>query len=140
MRHLILHGEFDLSIDDKNRFLIPSEIRKRMEPERDGNAFFMVIGADRRPYIYTERYYESLVEQQPAELSPGRDRLAYDRRMFGTACYLEPDKQGRVLIPDQVRKRTGLEKEVTLVGVRDHMELWNRAEWEAEREKLFAGT
>ena len=109
-----------------------------MDPERDGTAFWLLIGADRRPYIYTEKYYESLVEQEPAQLSPGRDRLAYDRRMFGTSCYLEPDKQGRVLIPDQVRKRTGLDKEVTLVGVRDHMELWNRAEWEAEREKLFA--
>jgi DNA-binding transcriptional regulator/RsmH inhibitor MraZ len=36
-----------------------------------------------------------------------------------------------------VRKRTALEKEVTLVGVRDHLELWNRRDWEAERERLF---
>ena len=139
MRHLILHGEYEVSIDDKNRFLIPAEIRKRMDPERDGVAFFLVIGADRRPWVYTERFYESLVSEVPATMSPGLDRLAYDRRVFGTAAYMEPDKQGRVLIPEAMRRRTALDKEVTLVGVRDHLEIWNRPEWEAERERLFAG-
>ena len=139
MRHLILHGEYEVSIDDKNRFLIPAEIRKRMDPERDGVAFFLVIGPDRKPWIYTERFYESLVSEVPATMSPGLDRLAYDSRVFGTAAYMEPDKQGRVLIPEAMRKRTALDKEVTLVGVRDHLEIWNRPEWEAERERLFAG-
>ena len=79
MRHLILHGEYEISIDDKNRFLIPAEIRKRMDPERDGTAFYLVIGQDRRPWIYTERFYESLSSDLPAELKPGLDRLAFDR-------------------------------------------------------------
>lgn len=139
MNHLLLLGEFEINIDDKNRFLIPADIRKRMDPERDGTAFYMVIGADRRPWIYPERFYEALASAEPAALIPGRDRLAVDRRLFGTASYLEPDKQGRVLIPDAVRKRTGLNREVTLVGVRDHLELWNRPDWEAERERLFDG-
>ena len=76
MRHLILHGEYELTIDDKNRFLIPAEIRKRMDPERDGGAFFLVIGPDRRPWMYTERYYEQMVSELPAQMSPGLDRLA----------------------------------------------------------------
>ena len=139
MRHLILHGEYELTIDDKNRFLIPAEIRKKMDPERDGGAFFLVIGPDRRPWMYTERFYEQMVSELPAQLTPGMDRLAYDRRVFGTAEYLEPDKQGRVLIKETMRKRTALDREVTLVGVRDHLEIWNRPEWEAERERLFAG-
>jgi MraZ protein len=139
VRHLILHGEYEIAIDDKNRFLIPAEIRKRMDPERDGLAFYLVIGPDRRPWLYTERFYEQLSSELPAELSPGRDRLAFDRRMYGTASLMEPDKQGRVLISESMRKRTALNKEVTLVGVRDHLEIWNRPEWEAERERLFAG-
>jgi MraZ protein len=139
LEHLLLHGEYELNIDDKNRFLIPAEIRKRMHPERDGQAFYLVIGPDRRPWMYPEKSYQALVATVPAELSPGRDRLAFDRRMFGTAAYLEPDKQGRVLIPDATRRRTGLDKEVTLVGVRDHLEIWNRPDWEAERERLFEG-
>ncbi len=110
-----------------------------MDPERDGSAFFLVIGPDRRPWLYTERFYESLLETEPSDLTPGRDLLARDRRMFGTAAYLEPDKQGRVLIPDAARKRTAIDKEFTLVGVRDHMEIWNREEWAQERERLFDG-
>ena len=117
--------------------MIPSEIRKRMDPERDGEAFFLVFGPDRRPWMYPERYYESLVSAEPAEMKPGIGRLEYDRRVFGTASYLEPDKQGRVLIPESMRRRASLQKEVTLVGVRDHLEIWNRPEWEAERERLF---
>ncbi len=68
MRHLILHGEYELTIDDKNRFLIPAEIRKMMNPERDGEAFFLVIGTDRRPWMYPERYYEALVGAQSVPL------------------------------------------------------------------------
>ena len=110
-----------------------------MEPDRDGGAFFLVIGPDRRPWMYTERFYEQMVSELPTQMSPGLDRLAYDRRVFGTAAFLEPDKQGRVLIPETMRKRTALDREVTMVGVRDHLEIWNRPEWETERERLFDG-
>ena len=47
------------------------------------------------------------------------------------------DKQGRVLLPDKMLKRAGIGKDVTLAGVKDHMELWNRSEWEDERDALL---
>ena len=58
MRHLILYGEYELTIDDKNRLLVPSEVRKAIVPERDGEAFFLVVGINRVPWLYAERYYE----------------------------------------------------------------------------------
>jgi MraZ protein len=51
---------------------------------------------------------------------------------------IEWDKQGRVLFPDKFLKRSGVGKDVTLLGVRDHLELWSRTDWEAEREALAA--
>jgi MraZ protein len=138
LRHLVLYGNYELTVDDKNRFLVPSEVRKKLDPERDGEAFFLVTGRDGRLWLYPERHYELLVSRDPSELTPSEDTLAFDRLMLGTASRVEWDKQGRVLLPDKALKRAGIGKEVTLVGARDHLELWNRAEWETEREQLEA--
>jgi MraZ protein len=131
-----LYGDHELSIDDKNRMLIPSEIRKQLDPERDGDAFFLVPGTDRRPWLYPERWYQELVGQQRSELTPDEDTLAYDRMTLGMASRIEWDKQGRVLLPEKFIKRAGLGKEVTLVGARDHLELWPREAWEKEWQML----
>jgi MraZ protein len=136
LRHPVLFGEYDLNIDDKNRLLIPSEVRSRIKPEEDGDAWFMVIGTDRRPWLYPERYYEQLVMRVPGDITPEHDQHQFDQWHFAVISRLEPDKQGRVLLPDKNLKRAGIKKEVTLIGVRDHLELWNRADWEARREEL----
>ena len=136
MRHLVLYGNYELTVDDKNRILVPSEVRKKLDPERDGEAFFLVTGRDGRLWLYPERHYEQLVSRDPSELTPSEDTLAFDRLMLGLASRVEWDKQGRVLLPDKALKRAGIGKEVTLVGARDHLELWNRADWESEREQL----
>jgi len=136
LRHLVLSGNYELTVDDKNRILVPSEVRKKLDPERDGEAFFLVTGRDGRLWLYPERHYELLVSRDPSELTPSEDTLAFDRLMLGLASRVEWDKQGRVLLPDKALKRAGIGKEVTLVGARDHLELWNRADWESEREQL----
>ena len=136
MRHLVLYGNYELTVDDKNRILVPSEVRKKLDPERDGEAFFLVTGRDGRLWLYPERHYELLVSRDPSELTPSEDTLAFDRLMLGLASRVEWDKQGRVLLPDKALKRAGIGKEVTLVGARDHLELWNRSDWEIEREQL----
>ena len=137
MRH-VLYGEHELSIDDKNRMLVPAEIRKQIDPKLDGEAFFLVLGIDGRPWLYPEKHYEELVSRQRSELTPDEDSLAYDRMNLGMASRIEWDKQGRVLFPEKFLKRSGIGKEVTLLGVRDHLELWPRAAWEAERQILEA--
>ena len=138
MRHPVLFGEYELNVDDKNRLLIPSEVRGRIKPDQHGEAWFLVIGVDRHPWLYPERYYETLVSRDPSELTPTQDALDYDRMNLGMASRLEWDSQGRVLFPEKVLKRAGIGKEVTLVGNRDHLELWDRSEWEAERARLDA--
>jgi len=138
LRHLVLFGEYELTVDEKNRFLVPSQVRKQLEPERDGEAFFLVTGRDGRLWLYPERHYELLVSRDPSELTPSEDTLAFDRLMLGLASRVEWDKQGRVLLPDRALRRAGIGKEVTLVGARDHLEIWNRTDWDAEREQLEA--
>jgi len=136
VNHAILYGEHELSIDEKNRMLVPVEIRKSLNPERDGEAFFVVIGRNRKPWLYPEKYYEHLVSHRQQELTPDEDTIAFDQYHFAMASKVELDKQGRVLLPDKTLRRTETGREITLIGARDHLEVWNRALWEARFEEL----
>jgi len=136
MRHPVLTGEFELNIDEKNRLLVPSEIRKSISQQEHGDGFFLVMGINRRPWLYSERYYENLVTAGPADITPENDLLAFDQLHFALASRVEPDGQGRLLLPQKILRRAGIQKEVTLIGVRDHLEIWNRSDWDARIEEL----
>ena len=138
MQHLLLIGEHDLTIDDKGRLQVPAEIRKSMDSQRDGNAFFMVLGLNRKPWLYPERYYEQMVFQAQPEITPGDELLDFDHMNFALASKLDWDTQGRLTIPDKTLRRTELNREVTLIGARDHLEIWNRTDWEVRREQLLS--
>lgn len=135
MQNPVLFGQFDLTVDEKNRLLIPAEVRRSIPPEM-GEALFMSIGRNRVPWFWPEKYYEHLASKIPSGMTPGEDQLAFDQLFFALANKLTWDKQGRIVMPDKTLKRASIGKEVTLVGVRDHLELWNRAAWEAHREDL----
>jgi MraZ protein len=138
LRHLLLIGEHELVIDEKNRLLIPSEIRKSMNAERDGEAFFLVLGRNRKPWLYAERYYEQMVFEAKPDITPGDEQLDFDHMNFALANRVEWDSQGRLLMPDKTLRRTELSREVTLIGARDHLEIWNRSDWDSRREQLLA--
>ena len=135
---LVLYGEYELTIDEKNRIVLPAEVRRAIDPDRDGEAFFVVIGLNRWPWLYPEHGYEALVSRLATMMSPGEDKLAFEQLRFSMADKVSWDKQGRLNIPPQSRKRTPLGREITMIGVKDHLELWNRADWEVRREYLFS--
>ena len=132
----LLFGNYELTIDDKNRMLVPSEIRKAIDPETDGDAFFLVTGINHKLWLYPEKYYEALALRMQSEMAPEEDMLAFDQLNFAMASRVEWDKQGRILVPDRVLKKSGLGKEITLIGMRDHAEIWNRADWDARIDEL----
>jgi MraZ protein len=138
LRHLLLIGEHELTIDEKNRLLIPSEIRKSMNADRDGTAFFLVLGLNRKPWLYPERFYEELVFQAQPEITPGEEQLDFAHANFALASKLEWDSQGRLLIPEKTLRRTELSREVTLIGSGDHLEIWNRSDWDSRREQILS--
>lgn len=137
MEHAVLTGEFELSIDEKGRLLIPSDVRKAINSDRDGNAFFLTVNAQRRPCLYPERYFERLVAQKQQELTPDADTVLFDQMYFALASRVEPDGQGRILVPAKTLRRTNTGREITLVGMRNRLEIWNRADWEAQVEMLM---
>src|SRR5665213_2799721 len=109
-----------------------------MNAERDGVAFFLVLGRNRKPWLYPERYYEQMVFQAQPDITPGEEQLDFDHMNFALASRVEWDSQGRLLVPDKALRRTELSREVTLIGARDHLEICNRADLDSRREQLLA--
>ena len=139
MPHAILYGEHELTLDEKNRVLVPAEIRKALDPERDGRAFFLVVGQNQRLWFYPDVYYSQIVTKTDQELTLHEDELAFDQMHFARASRVEWDTQGRLVIPAKALRRTGLgegDRDVTLIGVRDHLELWRRSDWDAREAEL----
>ena len=138
LRHSVLYGAFELTIDEKNRLSVPSQARKQLNADREDEAIFLfvIVGPNRKTWFYPEKYYEELVNKQEAEIAPDEDALMFDQMNFALADKVEVDKQGRILIDAKFLRRTGTNKEVTLIGVRDHLELWNRQDWDNYVEEL----
>jgi MraZ protein len=136
VKYALLTGEFEVSLDDRNRMLIPVDIRQSIEPDRDGKAFYVTIGQNRKPWLYLQNHFESLVEQDTPVLLPATTSLEFDQLHFSSTHLVPWDKLGRLLLPDKLLKRTGTERIATLIGARDHLEVWNRADWNARARDL----
>jgi division/cell wall cluster transcriptional repressor MraZ len=132
----LLLGDHDLSLDEKNRVLIPSALRQHLNPERDGEKFILIIGDKAQLWLYPERVYRRMVAGFEEELAPDEEDQQFDLLFFSMAQWIELDKQGRILLPDKYLKRTGIQKDITMVGARNHIRIWKRSDWEAARDEL----
>lgn len=137
---MFLVNAYDLTIDPKNRLSIPNAIRSKMNEDTEGRSFYVVPG-DRRTilYMFAERYYEELRKSRPLaeRLSKeARDWLRFEASM---TALVEPDAQGRIVLPDRLLKFAGLGKDVYLVGAIDHLELWSRAEYDSFHDLVNSG-
>jgi MraZ protein len=127
---MFLVGTYELVIDAKNRLSIPSAIRAKLDERRDGHSFYVLPGQRGGTLaLFPEVYFERMRPIPPAEhLSP--EAHAWRQFEFSQCALLVPDSQGRILIPERVLRRSKVSKDVVLIGVQDHLELWNRSEFE----------
>jgi MraZ protein len=131
----LLTGEFELTLDDKKRISIPSRVREQLLQAEESNVFYLVLGVNRILSLYPERYYERIaLAVAPRTVAPD-ESLAFDRVNSALAGRVELDRQGRVLLPDKAIRRAGLREFVTLIGVRDYLEIWDTDRWESYLEE-----
>lgn len=146
---MLFTGTFEHAIDAKQRLAIPSEVRDRIKPETDGEALYVTVGQGLPPEVaaqttgdgqpggskalclYTERGFEQRAEQLDHSELPSDEVLVFERMMFPLARRVEIDKQGRVRLPEALLKLAGLDKDVVLIGVKDHLEIHDRSHWNA---------
>ena len=127
---LLLTGEYEHVVDGKSRVLISNKLRSQIDCEEHGSNFYLVLGANGILCLYPEKYFEQIVLAVAPGATAPDEAVAFERISFALASKVELDGQGRLLLNERLRKRAGLKKNVTLVGVRDHIELWNSENWE----------
>jgi len=127
---LLLTGEYQHVIDSKSRVLISNKLRNQIDADEHGSNFYLVLGANGILCLYPEKNFEQIVlSVAPGSTAPD-EAVAFERMSFALSSKVELDGQGRLLLNERLRTRAGLKDHITLVGVRDHIELWNNADWE----------
>lgn len=118
-------GEHQHVVDAKGRLFIPARFRDGL-----GDRFVITKGLDRCLFVYPFPEWE-LLEAKLKKLPFARaDARAFVRLFFSGAAELEPDKQGRIVVPLVLREYAGLEKDVVVLGVSSRVEIWAAAEWQ----------
>jgi transcriptional regulator MraZ len=120
----MLLGEHEHSLDDKNRLTLPAKFRDAF-----ADGVVVTRGMDGCLYAYARVDWDRLA-QRIRELDPlSRESRVMQRHFFAGAAAGELDKQGRMVLPAPLIEGAGLGREVTVAGVYDHLEIWDRAKW-----------
>ncbi|MCP4117382.1 MAG: division/cell wall cluster transcriptional repressor MraZ [Desulfobacteraceae bacterium] len=120
------------TIDPKGRIIIPARFRDHIRA--GGGNGVMVSNMDGALYGYTIN--EWLAIEKKILAAKSQHMRQFKRFFLGNACECSCDKQGRILIPQSLRVYAELEKEIVLVGVLDHFEIWSRDKWDAQNRKM----
>ncbi len=118
----MLSGTFTPTMDVKGRFNFPAKLRDEL-----GGRFYAAYGLDHCVAVYSEEGWQAVRDRLMEQPSGKTKDLA--RLLFSRSVQLEPDKQGRVQIPEHLRKYANLQKELCVVGVADRVEIWDKAAW-----------
>lgn len=122
-------GQYDRTIDDKNRIQLPAQLRSVIDPVRDGPGLYVTLGEDPGTLcIFTERGFEELASRIETEFIPGPDSRKFELQFYGSSTHVDIDKQGRFVLPERLVKKARLGSEVFLVGQKQRIDLWNRVE------------
>lgn len=124
-----MKGEFRYNIDAKGRVFMPAKLRTSL-----GERFVITKGIDDCLFVYSAEAWASL-EEKISQYSISKARKL-QRFFCASACDAQPDSQGRVLIPSNLREYAGLTKDITIIGVSTRAEIWDTAKWNEYNENI----
>lgn len=116
-------GEFRHNMDPKGRVTVPSRFREEL-----GERFYVSRGLDGCLFLLSAQQWQELAEKISA--LPLAQSRKMQRYFFSGAAEVEPDKQGRILIPPNLRELAGLEKDVSVIGAATRAEIWDTQRWQ----------
>ena len=130
---MALTGTWPRSLDDKGRLAVPRRVRDELGGETLQEVF-IAPWTDKSLALFTTAAFESLAERFKS--SSKADVRNYMRLFYARADRSDLDKQGRVRIPERLKQFAELGREVVLLGVSDHLEVWDAAHWDEYVAKL----
>jgi MraZ protein len=117
-------GEFEHTIDDKGRVAVPARFREEIS-----EGLVLTRGFERCLQVFPKAVWQSLAERISA-LSLGNEEARNLRRLlFSGAAEVDFDRQGRILIPHNLREYASLREQVVIAGLNTHFELWSHERW-----------
>ncbi len=117
-------GEYQHTLDAKNRVIMPSKFREKL-----GESFVMTKGLDNCLFIYSSQEWSVVEDKLKSLPMTNKDARAFVRFFFAGACECELDKQGRILMPNNLKEYARIDKELVIIGVSTRIEIWSREEW-----------
>lgn len=128
----MLVGTYDHRLDSKGRLVLPARFRQEL-----GSTVVCTTGIDRCISLYATDKWEKVLERlQQLSFSKGKSRDLM-RLILSSASELQIDSAGRVLVPGMLREQARLESDISLIGVNDHLELWDRDLWLEYRNRVM---
>ncbi|HUY69672.1 MAG TPA: division/cell wall cluster transcriptional repressor MraZ [Candidatus Tyrphobacter sp.] len=123
-------GEFSHSLDTKGRLAVPAKFRDQLS----GGAI-ITRGLDHCLFLFTHKDWETLAEKLIALPLAQANSRAFVRLMLSGASDADTDNQGRILVPDYLRKYASLEKNAKITGVYNRVEIWDEKSWMEYKER-----
>lgn len=125
----MFYGTHEHTIDEKNRLTLPAKFRDGL-----GGEVVLQRGIDRNVDVYPRASWDESVERIAALDSLTPEARKMKRYVFTGVTITDLDKQGRVVVPPDLVGSLG--KEVAVVGVHDHVEIWGRSEWASHMSEI----
>jgi len=124
-------GEYIHTLDTKGRLILPAKFRDEL-----GQRFIATKGLDDCLFVYAKDEW-AILEEKLKRLPLGKpEARAFVRFFFSGAAEVECDKQGRVLIPNNLREHAKLDKDVIVIGVSNRIEIWDKELWAVYNEQI----
>ncbi len=119
-------SEYNHTVDTKGRLIVPSKFREQL-----GDEFVVTKGMDGCLFVYANEDWSAFEQKLTSLPLINKEARKFARFFLAGAAQVEVDKQGRILLPANLRQFAGLEKDVVLVGVGSRIEIWSRENWES---------
>jgi MraZ protein len=124
---MLLTGTHPRTLDEKKRLVLPSRVREQLG---DITKLFVTKAQDQSLGLYRPQEMDQLASKIDQAPATSQEVRVFSRMFFASMEEVEVDRAGRILIPERLVEYAALKREVVLVGVRDHMELWDAARWQ----------
>ncbi|MFG6355538.1 MAG: division/cell wall cluster transcriptional repressor MraZ [Acetatifactor sp.] len=118
-------SEYNHTVDTKGRLIVPSKFREQL-----GDEFVVTKGMDGCLFVYANEDWTAFEQKLTSLPLINKEARKFARFFLAGAAQVEVDKQGRILLPANLREFAGLDKDVVLVGVGSRIEIWSRENWE----------
>lgn len=126
-------GEYEHSVDSKGRVIMPVKLREDI-----GEKFILTKGLDGCLFAYSQTEWTNFEEKLKTLPLTNKNARDFVRFFLSGAIECEIDKQGRFLIPSNLRIYAELEKEIVIVGVGTRIEIWDKENWRKGEENISA--